>query len=47
MKKIQVYGPGCPNCQKLYDMAKQAVEELGLNIEIEKIEDLNAMLAAG
>ncbi len=47
MKKIQVYGTGCPNCQKLYDMAKQAVEELGLNIEIEKIEDLNAMLAAG
>ena len=47
MKKIQVYGTGCPSCQKLFDLAQQAVRELGYDISVEKIEDLNAMLMAG
>jgi len=47
MKTIKVYGPGCVNCEKLYQLAKQAVEELNLNVKIEKITDLNEMLSAG
>lgn len=47
LKSIQVYGTGCPSCEKLYRNVQKAVEELGLNIGIEKIEDLNALLQSG
>ena len=47
MKKIQVYGTGCPSCEKLFRLARQAVSELGLDIQVEKVEDLNAMISAG
>ncbi|GAB4328361.1 MAG: MTH895/ArsE family thioredoxin-like protein [Calditrichia bacterium] len=47
IKTIQVYGPGCANCQKLYALAEQAVKELNLDIKIEKVEKLEDMMAAG
>jgi small redox-active disulfide protein 2 len=47
IKSIQVYGPGCTNCQKLYKLATEVVSELGNDISVEKVEDLNDMLAAG
>ncbi len=47
IKSIQVYGPGCANCQKLYKLAAEAVNEIGADIQIEKVEDLNNMMAAG
>lgn len=33
--KIQVLGSGCPTCKKLYELTKQAVEEIGLEEEVE------------
>ena len=33
--KIQVLGSGCPTCKKLYEMTKQAVAELDLEIALE------------
>jgi len=33
--KIQVLGSGCPTCKNLYELTKKAVEELGLNEEVE------------
>ncbi len=33
--KIQVLGSGCPTCKKLNQMTKKAVEELGLEEEVE------------
>ncbi|GAB4379343.1 MAG: thioredoxin family protein [Calditrichia bacterium] len=47
IKSIQVYGPGCANCQKLHQIAQEAVKELGLEIPVEKVEDFDAMLQAG
>ena len=47
MKKIQIYGTGCPSCEKLFTIAQQAVKELGYDITVEKVEDLNALLMAG
>ena len=38
--KIQILGTGCPKCKKLYDNAQKAAEELGLDFEIIKIEDI-------
>lgn len=45
--KFTVYGPGCPNCKEVAENSKQAAEELGIDIELEKIEDINQMVDAG
>jgi small redox-active disulfide protein 2 len=38
--EIKVLGPGCANCHKMEEMAKQAVKELGLSAEVVKITDI-------
>jgi small redox-active disulfide protein 2 len=45
--KIQILGPGCPKCKKAYENAGQAIEELGSDAELEKVEDLKAIMAFG
>jgi small redox-active disulfide protein 2 len=45
--KVQVYGTGCGNCQALEKTAKKAIEDLGVNVEVEKIEDMDKILEAG
>lgn len=47
MSKLQILGPGCSNCRRLLTHAEQAATELGLEFEIEKIEDLGKILAFG
>jgi small redox-active disulfide protein 2 len=45
---IKILGSGCPNCQKLEQNAKKAVEELGLRgIKIEHIYDINKIVEMG
>jgi small redox-active disulfide protein 2 len=38
--KIQILGTGCAKCRALTDNARQAVEELGVAAEIEKVEGI-------
>ena len=45
--KIQVLGPGCAKCSDQAQHAAQAVEELGIDADIEKITDLNEIAAFG
>jgi len=45
--KIQVLGSGCPTCKKLFELTKQAVEELDLNIEVEYITDIQKIVEMG
>ena len=47
MPDILVLGPGCPKCQTLYERAKQAANEIGLECEIVKVSDINAILGFG
>jgi len=42
--KIQILGTGCPKCKTLAANTKQAVDELGLDAEIEKIEDIREIM---
>ncbi len=44
---IKVLGPGCANCHKLEEMAKQAVKELGIEAKIEKITDIGQIAMHG
>jgi small redox-active disulfide protein 2 len=47
MKKIQILGTGCPKCQKLTENAEAAAKELGIAYEIEKVKDIEKIMAFG
>lgn len=44
---IKVLGPGCNNCKTLERITKEAVEHLGVDATIEKIEDYAAIAGYG
>lgn len=44
MRKIQILGTGCAKCKALYDNAVKAVNETGVEAEIEKIEDIKEIM---
>ena len=44
---IKILGSGCSNCKKLESNAKKAVEELGIDATIEKVEDFKEIMAFG
>ncbi len=45
--KIQIYGSGCKKCTKLAANAQAAASELGIECEIEKVQQLADISAAG
>ncbi len=45
--EIKVLGPGCANCFKMGELAKQAVKELGVDAKIEKIADIGQIAMHG
>ena len=47
MTHIEVLGPGCQKCTVLYEHAKQAAKELGLEFEITKVTDISAIMGYG
>lgn len=47
MMKIQILGAGCPKCNKLYQNAKDAVAAAGIEADIEKVTNLNDIMAFG
>ena len=47
MKKLQVLGTGCAKCQKLAEMAEAAAQELGIEYEMEKVKEIDKIMAFG
>jgi len=45
--KIQVLGPGCASCKKLFELTKQAVQEMGLKTEVEYVTDIQKIIEMG
>jgi small redox-active disulfide protein 2 len=45
--KIQILGSGCPKCRLLEEHARQAVADLGLSAEIEKVTEIDRMIEMG
>jgi small redox-active disulfide protein 2 len=45
--KVQVLGSGCPKCKLLEQHAREAVAELGLEAEVEKVTDSEAIMEMG
>ena len=40
MKQIKVLGPGCPRCEQLAAITRQAADELGIAYDFEKVTDI-------
>ena len=48
--KLQILGPGCPNCEKMELNARSAMQSLGVkanDIEIEKVTDDDTFMEMG
>jgi small redox-active disulfide protein 2 len=45
--KIEIFGTGCAKCKLLEKRVREAVEEIGGDIEIVKIEDIGEIINRG
>lgn len=44
MKTIKVLGPGCPKCKTTFQNVEKALQQLGIEAELIKIEDIEEMM---
>jgi small redox-active disulfide protein 2 len=47
MKKIQVLGSGCKNCETTAKLIQIAADEAGVKIELEKVTDIAEIMRHG
>jgi small redox-active disulfide protein 2 len=45
--KIQILGTGCPKCKQLTSNVEQAIRELGVAAEVEKVTDIKEIMKFG
>jgi len=44
---IEVFGTGCSNCERLMKNAKRAIDELGVDAQIIRVEDFEMLIRKG
>lgn len=44
---IKILGTGCPNCLRLEQNTKQALEELNLDVTVEKVTEIQEIMSYG
>jgi small redox-active disulfide protein 2 len=47
MKNVKILGTGCANCQNTYKLVEEVARARGVDIQLEKVEDLKAIMAHG
>jgi len=47
VRKIVVLGPGCPRCETLAKLTRQAADQLGIPYELEKLTDIKQFASYG
>ncbi|HSN56150.1 MAG TPA: thioredoxin family protein [Candidatus Sulfomarinibacteraceae bacterium] len=47
MKKIVVLGPGCPRCETLANLTRQAADQLGIAYQLDKLTDIKQFAGYG
>ena len=47
MKTLQILGTGCPKCKKLAENTETAAKELGIEYDLVKITEINAIMGFG
>lgn len=45
--EIKVLGTGCSKCKSLEKATKEAVSELGIDVQVEKVEDIMKIMEFG
>jgi len=45
--KVQILGAGCPKCKLLEQHAREAIAELGIDVEIVKVSNTDDILEMG
>ena len=45
--EIKILGSGCGNCTKLEKVTKEALNQLGIVAQVEKIEDMQVIMSYG
>ncbi|OQB39411.1 MAG: hypothetical protein BWY09_01099 [Candidatus Hydrogenedentes bacterium ADurb.Bin179] len=47
MKTLQILGTGCPKCKKLAENTEAAAKDLGIDYDLTKVTDINAIMGFG
>lgn len=47
MITLKVLGPGCANCKRLEQIAREAVDSLAIEAKLEKVTETNDIIAYG
>jgi len=42
--KIKILGPGCAKCDQLEKITKEVVKELGMDVSLEHVKDINKIM---
>ncbi len=45
--KVKVLGTGCANCKRLEAMVREVASEAGLQVELEEVRDIAAIMSYG
>lgn len=45
--KVQILGAGCPKCKLLEQHAREAIQELGIQADVEKVTDIDTIMEMG
>ncbi|MEJ5258418.1 MAG: thioredoxin family protein [Fervidobacterium sp.] len=46
-RKIEVLGSGCPKCKQTLKIIETAIQELGINAVVEKVQDIDEIISRG
>lgn len=47
MKTVQIIGAGCAKCAKLAENVREAIEQTGVEVRVEKVQDLDQIVSMG
>lgn len=47
MKQIKILGSGCANCAATYELIRKVADEKGVEVELEKVEDIAQIMSFG
>jgi small redox-active disulfide protein 2 len=47
MKTIKILGSGCRNCQTTYDLIDEVAKSKGIEVQLEKVEDIGQIMGYG
>ncbi|MEJ2344513.1 MAG: thioredoxin family protein [Gammaproteobacteria bacterium] len=47
MRNIKVLGGGCANCSRTLELIKETANAKGVEVELEKVEDIGAIMGYG